>query len=64
MIERLNEEMRPALVCNKFSRTTSKFHFKLQKYLLFTTPYLHTIKTFLTLERSQYSKSGSTFFSS
>ena len=74
MIERFSEAMGMALVDNKFSHlceNTSvrtqfhwKFHFTLRQTWLVGKFLLQSIKTFLTHELGQYSKSGSRFFSS
>ena len=49
--------------CRDYARP-SKFHFRWQKKWLVAARNLQSIKTSLTLELSQYSKSGSMFFSS
>ena len=67
MIERLSEAMgagSAALVCNKFSPIPSKFHFTRTKKWLVAAWILLSIKTLLTLELSQYCKSGIVFSSS
>ena len=67
MIARLSEAMGAALVGNNCSPIPWKFHFQIpMKENLSSRPDIYTlvIKTFLTVELSQYRKSGSTFFSS
>ena len=65
LIERLSEAMGAALVGNNFSPIPSKFsfHMKKKKWLV-AARNLQSIKTLLTLELSQYRKSGSMFSSS
>ena len=58
MIARLSKVMGAALVGNNFWPIPLEFH------NVVTAQYLQSIKTFLTVELSQYRKSGSTFFSS
>ena len=57
MIERLSEVMKAALLSKKFLPFHKKNSFHMKKNL-FSLP----IKSFLTLELSQYSKNGSTVF--
>ena len=67
MIARLSEAMGAALVGNNCSPIPWKFHFQIpMKENLSSRPDIYTlvIKTFLTVELSQYRKSGSTFSSS
>ena len=64
LIERLSEAMGAALVGNNFSPIPSKFHFTWKKKWLVAARNLQSIKTLLTLELSQYRKSGSMFSSS
>ena len=64
MIERLSKVMGAALICNNFSPIPSKFHSHKKKKWLVAAQNLQSIKTFLTLDLSQYSKSGSMFSSS
>ena len=54
---------RTALVSNKFQQNLSKFHFTWEKNQLSQPKNLQSIYTILTLELSQYYKSGSTFSS-
>ena len=56
--------MGAALVGNNFSPIPLKIPFHIKKKWLVAARYLQSIKTFLTVEVSQYSKSGSTFSSS
>ena len=53
--------MSEALVGNNFHR---KFHFTWKRKSLVAASYLQSIKTLLTVELSQYHKSGSVFSSS
>ena len=55
---------RCALVCNNFSPIPSKISFHMKKKGLVAALYLQSIKTCLTVELSQYRKSGSTVSSS
>ena len=65
MIARLSEAaMGVALVGNNFWLIPWEFHFPTKKNSVVTAWYLQSIKTFLTVELSQYRKSGSTFSSS
>ena len=64
MIERFSEAMGAALVGNNFSQILWKFHFKWKKKWLVAARNVQSIKTLLTLELSQYRKSGSMFSSS
>ena len=64
MIARLSEAMGAALVGNNFWPIPSEFHFPMKKEYVVSARYLQSIKTFFTVELSQYSKSGSTFSSS
>ena len=54
MIARLSEAMGAALVGNIFSPIPSKFSFHMTKKWLVAARYLQSIKTFLTVELSQY----------
>ena len=60
MIKRLRDAMKNALVCNKFLPITLKFLFHLKNSVV-NVQNLHTIINFLTLQLSQYCKSGSMF---
>ena len=64
MIARLSEETSAALVCNKFLQQilvkSIEIPFPMKKYSVATAQNLHSIKTYLTLEVTQHSKSGNT----
>ena len=64
MIKKSSEAMGAALVNNNFSPIPQKLLFHIKKKILVVAQYLQSITTFLTLELSQYSKSGSMFSSS
>ena len=68
MIERLSKAMGVALVGNNFSPILSKFYFtwkiKVTRRLVVAARKLQSTKTFVTLELSQYQKSGFIFSSS
>ena len=64
MIERFSKAMGVLWFANNFSPIPSKFSFHMKKKWLFAAQNLQSIKTLLTLELSQYSKSGSIFSSS
>ena len=64
MIERFSKAMGAALVGNNFSPILWKFYFTWKKKWLVAAQDLQSIKTLLTLELSQYRKSGSMFTSS
>ena len=61
LIERLGEAMGSVLVCNKFLPIPSTVSFHMKKKWL-CCPKFTSIKTLLTLELSQYLKSGSICF--
>ena len=61
MIARFSEAMGGALVDNNFWLIPSESYFLMKKNSVVTARYLQSIKTFLTVELSQYRKSGSTF---
>ena len=64
MIARLSEAMGAALVGNNFQPIPMDIPFPMKKKSVVTARYLQSIKTFLTIELSQYRKSGSMFSSS
>ena len=64
LIERLCEAMGAALVGNNFSPIPSNFSFHIKKKWLVAARNLQSIETLLTLELSQYSKSGSIILAS
>ena len=64
MFARLSEAMGAALVGNNFQPIPMDIPFPKKKNSVVTARYLQSIKTLLTLELSQYSKSNSTFSSS
>ena len=63
MIARLSEAIGATLVGNIFCPIASKISFHMKKKVLIAARYLQSmnLKTFLTLELSQYRKSGSMF---
>ena len=61
---KIEEAMSVALVCDNFSPVPSKISFHMEKQVTRCGPISTKHSTFLTLELSQYRKSGSTFSSS